>query len=81
MDRAILRRVGELLYGETPRWHEPLAIDLAVATRTMQRWSTGDREIPELQGELAALCRSRAIEMLVLASELERLSLVGESSG
>ncbi len=81
MDRETLCRVGALMYGPAPYWHEPLAIELAVDLRTCQRWASGKRGIPNLESELAALCRSRAIEMLALATELERLSVVGESAG
>lgn len=40
----LLRRIGESLYGE--HWQSPLARDLAVAVRTVQRWAAGSRAIP-----------------------------------
>ena len=71
MNRALLNRVGSALYGEAPGWHEPLASDLAVDKRTMQRWASGKREIPAaIQGELAALCHEASRELGALAIEL-----------
>ena len=71
MNRALLNRVGESLYGESPGWHEPLAYDLSVDLRTMQRWASGKRDIPPaIQGELAALCHEAARELGPLAVEL-----------
>ena len=70
MNRDLLCRVGRALYGPDPLWHEPLAIDLAVALRTCQRWASGSREIPDLEGELADLCNERSRELSALALEL-----------
>ena len=70
MDRATLCRVGEALYGEAPGWHEPLASDLSVDLRTMQRWAAGKRPIPDLEPELAALCHEASRELGRLAIEL-----------
>ena len=73
MNRETLCRVGAALYGEAPGWHEPLASDLAVDIRTMQRWASGKREIPPaVQGELAALCHEASRELAHLADELAR---------
>lgn len=53
-----LRRIGEALYGE--RWKVPLAGDLGVNRKTVQRWLNGHSAIPpEVAGELAALMRAR----------------------
>ena len=79
MDRLLFCRIGAALYGPAPLWHEPLAIDLAVAIRTLQRWANGQREIPELQGELAALCHERSRELAWLAEQLAN-SPEGEST-
>lgn len=49
----LLRRVGEALHGE--RWQSPLARDLGVAVRTVQRWAAGDSPIPP--GLWSDLCR------------------------
>ena len=70
MNRDLFIRAGRCLYGPDPLWHEPLSIDLAVALRTLQRWANGQREIPELQGELAALCHERSRELAWLAEQL-----------
>lgn len=70
MDRLTLCRIGSALYGPAPGWHEPLAIDLAVAKRTMQRWAAGTREIPDIQGELVALVHERSRELARLVEDL-----------
>lgn len=55
----LLRRAGEALYGG--RWQSPLARDLAVAVRTVQRWAAGDTPIPPgVRTELRHLLDSRA---------------------
>lgn len=41
-DRALLRSVGEALYG--PRWQSSLARELGVADRTVRRWIAGEDE-------------------------------------
>lgn len=68
MTPARLREIGEALYGD--RWHEPLSIDLAVSLRSLQRWASGARDIPDLEEELAALCHERSRELARLADEL-----------
>lgn len=70
MTPEMLRRVGELLYGVGKHMPEMLAIDLAVSVRTAQRWVAGQREIPDLEGELAALVHERARELAWLAEQL-----------
>ena len=70
MNRAMLIRVGECLYGPSPGWHEPLASDLAVSLRVMQRWAAGTRPIPNLEPELAALCHEVSRDLANLADEL-----------
>jgi hypothetical protein len=54
-----LARIGEALFG--PSWQTPLAAELGVAVRTVQRWASGERSPSEgVWRDLAALCRSRA---------------------
>jgi hypothetical protein len=67
---ALFRRIGIALYGEGRHWPSLLAVDLAVAPRSVQRWASGAREIPDLSGELAALCHERARDLAHLADEL-----------
>lgn len=62
----ILEAAGTLLYGEN--WQSPLARDLDVAVRTVQRWISGERECPDLTGELQVLLttRRKAMDELIL---------------
>jgi hypothetical protein len=72
-DRSTVRIVGETLYGEL--WQSPLARDLPVAVRTMQRWVSGDFEIPRgVWAELASLCQARGAKLIDLSLELRKLS-------
>jgi hypothetical protein len=69
----ILRRSGEALHGE--RWQAPLARDLGVALRTLQRWTAGDNPIPpgvwpDLCKLLAARADNIAELLRVLAEDL-----------
>ena len=53
-----LHRAGAALYGGN--WRAPLARDLGVALRTMQRWANGSHPIdPVAVLRLAALLRQR----------------------
>jgi len=57
MGADLLQRCAEALYGAG--WRTPLADDLQVALRTVQRWAAGEREIAdwawaELDNRLAA---------------------------
>ena len=63
-----LKQIGRQLYGEN--FYEPLAVDLAVSLRSLQRWCSGARPVPDLESELAALCHERARELAKLADEL-----------
>lgn len=62
------RAVVEALYGG--KNYEQVSIDLAVSLRTVQRWASGARPVPDLEQELAALCHERARELSRLADEL-----------
>lgn len=42
MTRPSVHEIGEALYG--PLWQSPMARDLGVAVRTVQRWAAGDTE-------------------------------------
>lgn len=55
----LLREAGEALYG--PHWQSPLARDLGMALRTMQRYAAGSRPVPPgLWPELYRLLSARA---------------------
>jgi hypothetical protein len=41
---ALLRRVGEALYGD--RWQSALAHELQINERTMRRWLSGAQPVP-----------------------------------
>jgi hypothetical protein len=57
-----LQAVGEALYGW--RWRSPLARDLDVAVRTVQRWRAGDRAIPAtLADDLRSLLEENKMEI------------------
>jgi hypothetical protein len=45
MTPALLEAVGRALYGEY--WRDPLAADLGVSVRSVQRWAAGEFNIPE----------------------------------
>ena len=51
---TLLRATGAAIYGVN--WQTPLARDLDIALRTIQRWENGEREPPEtLVADLCAL--------------------------
>ena len=62
------RAVVEALYG--CQNYEQVATDLSVNLRTCQRWASGRRDIPDLAGELAALCHEKSRELAWLAEQL-----------
>ena len=64
-----LVRAAEIIYG--PEWQTPLAADLKVALRTVQRWASGNMQPPDVRGDLAAICRRRAAELTALADRLD----------
>jgi hypothetical protein len=65
----LLQRCGEALYGAP--WRSPLARDLGVALRTVQRWSTGERPVPaRVWPQLYALLSERGAAITALACRL-----------
>lgn len=65
-----LRAAAETIYGS--EWQSPLARDLGVALRTVQRWAAGEQQPPDVCGELAAICRRRAAALARLADGLRK---------
>ncbi len=63
-----LVRAAETIYGG--EWQTPLAADLHVARRTVQRWAAGDMQPPDVRVELADICRRRAAALTELADQL-----------
>jgi len=68
MTPALFQQVGEALYG--PRWQAAMARDLGVQLRSVQRWLSGDREIPDIRAELADLLGQRRDDLVALIAEL-----------
>jgi hypothetical protein len=78
-----LRRSGAALYGE--RWQAPLARDLGVALRTVQRWTAGDNPIPPgVWLDLCELLTARAhdiAELLRILADAPAKGGVGAAPG
>lgn len=78
MTRADLIEAGRLLFGD--EWQSPLARELGVALRTMQRWARGDNDPPDgIGSEIAPKLLARissyekqAIQCRELARKLQR---------
>jgi hypothetical protein len=69
MNGALLHRCGAALYGE--RWQSPLARDLEVAVRTVQRWAAGSNPMPAgIWPQIYRLLRRRHIEIAALQRQL-----------
>ena len=67
--RAVLAEAGAALHGE--RFVAPLARELGVQTRTVERWLSGVNLIPaDLPRELAALLRARGAAVTALLARL-----------
>ena len=65
-----LRAIGEALYGDV--WIIPLAMDLGINQRTVERWAADKQDIPSaLADELLGLCQNRAEGMRRLAVRYE----------
>lgn len=67
-DQDLLRAAGELLYGA--EWQSPLARDLEVAVRTLQRWAGGRYQLPaSVWADIAALLEKRADELTTMPAK------------
>lgn len=65
----LLVECGEALYG--PLWQSAVARDLGVAVRTVQRWVSGERDVPQgLYLDLLRLTQERALALDDLAPRL-----------
>jgi hypothetical protein len=72
LDHTTLRTIGTACYGENS-WQTPLAADLGVGLRTMQRWASGRNAIPgTIWPELAAICETRGVILRETADRLWR---------
>lgn len=73
----LLRETGEAMYGD--QWQSPLARDLGVAVRTVQRWAAGVNEPGDgVYMDLLRLTQERAMILDALA---DRLKLAGTHGG
>jgi hypothetical protein len=69
MSGALLHRCGAALYGE--RWQSPLARDLDVAVRTVQRWAADSNPMPAgIWPQICRLLRRRNVEIATLQQHL-----------
>ena len=69
----LLRSCGEALYGQ--QWQAPIARDLEVALRTVQRWAAGEFGMPEgIGSELADLIRARRGRLTEIENQLRQAS-------
>lgn len=74
---ALLRRIGEALYGEP--WQSRLAADLDVAARTLRRWLSGEMAVPAgAVEELRGLVRGRRLELRLIAQKLDAATDTGD---
>ncbi len=72
LHRDLLRVVGVALYGES--FHRPLALDLDVGVRVMERWATGRKDIPDgIWFDLVKICRERRLAIGKIEKQLRGL--------
>lgn len=70
LDVDTLDKVGNALFG--PNWQTPLAKELAVNLRTMQRWASAETPMPErIWAEIGEICRQRSEALANWAGRLE----------
>jgi hypothetical protein len=62
-DTGLLRQVGEAIYGED--WISPLARELGMSVRNMQRYATGTRGVisPALWRDIRRVARDHSREL------------------
>ncbi|WP_156128005.1 hypothetical protein [Dickeya chrysanthemi] len=66
-----LEVAGEALYGQ--QWQSALARDLAVDSRRIRHWISGERPIPiGIRADVAALCRRREKQLSAIAERLTK---------
>ena len=69
MTPELLLAAGEALYGAS--WRAPLARDLGVSDRTIQRWIRGENPIPvDAQSLLLTICEQHACIMNLVMNEI-----------
>lgn len=71
MSAALLREVGQALYGQN--WQSDLARDLKVSDRTIRRWNAETQDIPAgAWGDLRVLLKARGLALAALRRKLPR---------
>lgn len=68
MTPDLLREIGEALDGST--WQTAQARRRNVQIRTVQRWLSGERAVPDLRAELLADLDARIAELRALRKRL-----------
>jgi len=64
------RAMGEALFGDV--WQTPLAAELNVAIRSVQRWTSGTNPIPDdIIPKFESLCRRRGLDLIDFADRLK----------
>ena len=72
LTRHGLKSVGQALFGDL--WQSELARHLGVQPRAVQRWLSGERDIPkDLHHKLKILTDQRASGLMLARSNLERI--------
>tara|TARA_R100000655_G_scaffold7725_4_gene20578 strand:- start:375 stop:596 length:222 start_codon:yes stop_codon:yes gene_type:complete len=70
MTPELFKKAGAALFGE--RWHHPLAEALGVNPRSIQRFASGSRDIPDrFRSELIQLLENKGGEIGLIIKELE----------
>lgn len=70
--QTLLRETGAALYGPL-NWKAPLARDLGVSAKTIQRWDNGSDAVPPgVLADLLRITQQRAMELDALGDRLRR---------
>jgi len=79
MNRGLLTRIGEMLYGSG--WQRAMANDLKVTDRTVRRWRDGQYKMgDEALAELETSMEMRRMDLGVLVREL-RMEMASRRQG
>ena len=75
-----LERIGPLLFG--PEWQTPLAAALEVAPRTVRRWLSGERAVPEnLANDLKPIIEAQIRPLAARLRALQSLAAEFDDTG
>lgn len=71
MNRELFCEIGACLYG--PAWQSEMARQIGVSDRTVRRWISGDRKIPDsVKDDLRRLLKKQEKDLTKLISALDR---------